>query len=474
MPEQLHWLSIAELSALIRSRQVSPLEVTEAYLTRIEQLNPRLNAYITVMADSALEAARRAEAEITSGTYRGPLHGVPLGIKDLLDVAGVPNTMGSRILRDHVPTSDATAVAKLTEQGAIIVGKQNLHEFAFGITSENPHYGAVHNPWDTERVPGGSSGGTAAAVAAGLCAGGLGSDTGASIRAPAAWCGVVGLKPTYGRVSRAGALPLAWSLDHIGPIARTVRDCAIILQAIAGHDPLDAASATEVVPDFTSDLDRPVRGLRVGIPREYFFDVIEPDTDRLIRAAIEVLEGLGATVREVSLPHVAHAQVAGNVIMSSEAASWHATWLQERPADYGADVLARIRGGLLVRAAEYLASQQMRTLIQQDFAAAFAEVDVVVGPTAPIVAPPIGRTTEPGGPLNVAPRSIANRATVPCNLTGMPAISVPCGFASDGMPVGLQIMGAAFAEPLVLRVAAAYEAATPWHTKRPAVDAVQA
>jgi aspartyl-tRNA(Asn)/glutamyl-tRNA(Gln) amidotransferase subunit A len=474
MPEDLHWLSVAELSDLIRSRQVSPLEVTEAYLTRIDQLNPRLNAYITVMADGAVEAARRAEAEITSGTYRGPLHGVPLGIKDLLDVAGVPNTMGSSILRDNLPATDATAVAKLADQGAIIVGKHNLHEFAFGITSENPHYGVVRNPWNTDRVPGGSSGGTAAAVAAGLCVAGLGSDTGASIRAPAAWCGVVGLKPTYGRVSRAGALPLAWSLDHIGPIARTVRDCAIIMQAIAGHDALDPGSSAEAVPDFTSDLDRPLHGLRVGVPRDYFFEVIEPEVDGIVRAAVQVLESLGASVREVSLPHVTHAQVAGNVIMSSEAATWHATWLRERPGDYGADVLARIRGGLLVRATEYLASQQMRTLIQRDFAEAFAEVDVVVGPTVPIVAPPIGRTTEPGGALNMAPRSIANRATVPCNLTGMPAISVPCGFADDGMPVGLQIMGAAFAEPLVLRVAAAYEAATPWHTMRPAQAAVQA
>jgi aspartyl-tRNA(Asn)/glutamyl-tRNA(Gln) amidotransferase subunit A len=474
MTDDLHWLSITELAALLHTRQLSPVEVTDAYLTRIEQLNPRLNAYITVMADSAREAARTAEAEIASGTYRGPLHGVPLGIKDLLDVAGVPNTMGSTILRDNVPAADSTAVGRLEQQGAVILGKQNLHEFAFGITSENPHYGVVRNPWNTERVPGGSSGGTAAAVAAGLCAAGLGSDTGASIRAPAAWCGVIGLKPTYGRVSRAGALPLAWSLDHIGPIARTVRDCAILLQAISGHDPLDSASSTEPVPAFAADLDRRLTGLRVGVPREYFFEVIEPETDRLVRAAIQVLEDLGASVQEVTLPHVAHAQVAGNVIMSSEAASWHATWLHERPSDYGADVLARIRGGLLIRATEYLAAQQMRTLIQQDFVRAFSQVDLVVGPTVPLVAPVIGRTQEPGGPLNVAPRSIANRATVPCNLTGMPAISVPCGFSAEGLPVGVQIMGPAFSEALVLRAAAAYEAATPWHTKRPAAEAVGA
>jgi aspartyl-tRNA(Asn)/glutamyl-tRNA(Gln) amidotransferase subunit A len=465
---ELCWFDITRLGHALRDREVSPVEVTEAYLERIERLNPSLNAYITVTADQARAQARSAEAEIQRGAYRGPLHGVPLGIKDLLDVAGVPNTMGSKILRSNVPSADATAVARLKTAGAIILGKQNLHEFAFGITSENPHYGAVRNPWNTERVPGGSSGGTAAAVAAGLCVAGLGSDTGASIRAPASFCGVVGLKPTYGRVSRAGALPLAWSLDHVGPLARSVADCAVLLQAIAGFDPRDPGSATDEVPDFSGDLERGLRGVRVGMPREYFFETVEPEVERLVREAIQTLADLGASVQAISLPHVSHAQVAGNVIMSSEAASWHATWLRERPEDYGEDVLARIRGGQLVRAVDYLASQQMRTLIQQDFAQAFEQVDVVVGPTAPLVAPPIGRTLEPGGPLNVPPRSIANRTTVPCNLTGMPAISVPCGFSQDGLPVGLQIMAPAFAEPLLLSVAAAYEAATPWHTMRPA------
>jgi aspartyl-tRNA(Asn)/glutamyl-tRNA(Gln) amidotransferase subunit A len=454
-------LDITDVARLLRGREVSPTELTEAYLQRIERLNPRLNTYITVMADEARAMAQAAEADIQRGQYRGPLHGVPVGIKDLFDVAGVPNTMGSKILSGNVPSKDATVVTKLKQAGAIVLGKQNLHEFAFGITSENPHYGPVRNPWNPDRVPGGSSGGTAAAVAAGLCAAGIGSDTGASIRAPASFCGVVGLKPTYGRVSRAGALPLAWSLDHAGPLTRSVADCALMLQAIAGYDERDAAASRESVPDFSAGLDRGVDNLRIGVPREYFFDVIEPDVERLVREAIAALERLGARIEEVSLPHVSHAQVAGNAIMSAEAASWHATWLETRPEDYGADVLARIRGGLLIRASEYLSSQKMRTLIQQDFASAFERVDVVLGPTVPLVAPPIGRTLVPSGPLNVAPRSIANRATVPCNLTGMPAISLPCGF-SDGLPVGLQIMGPAFAEPLVLRVAAAYEAATPW------------
>jgi aspartyl-tRNA(Asn)/glutamyl-tRNA(Gln) amidotransferase subunit A len=457
---------------LLRSKELSPVELTAAYLSRIDQIDPRLNAYIRVLPEQARAAAREAEAEIGRGTWRGPLHGVPLGIKDLFDVAGLPTTMGTKILRNNVAMTDATVVSLLKQAGAVILGKHNLHEFAFGITSENPHFGVVRNPWDLTRIPGGSSGGTAAAVAAGLCAGGLGSDTGASIRAPASFCGIVGIKPTYGRVSRAGALPLAWSLDHPGPLARSVADCALLLQAIAGADPRDPATVAEPVPDFSAGLDQGVRGLRVGIPREYFFEIVEPEVERLVDEAIATLERLGALIEEVSLPHAEHAQTAGNVIMSSEAAAWHASWLRERPQDYGADVLQRIRGGLLVHATEYLHSQQMRTLIQQDFRDAFRRVQVVVSPTVPLVAPPIGRTFEPGGPLNLAPRSIANRITVPCNLTGMPAVSVPCGF-SDGLPVGLQIMGPAFAESLVLQVAAAYESATDWHRRRPVVSLVQ-
>ena len=459
-------VTIAELAPQLRERQLSPVELTEAYLQRIERLDGQLNSYIRVMADEARAAAREAESEIGRGAWRGPLHGVPLGIKDLFDVAGVPNTLGSKIMRDNVPATDCTVVQRLRDAGVVILGKQNLHEFAFGITSENPHYGVVRNPWDLERVPGGSSGGTAAAVAAGLCVAGMGSDTGASIRAPASWCGISGLKPTYARVSRAGVLPLAWSLDHPGPIARTVADCATLLQAIAGPDPRDITASQEPVPDYSAELHKGVAGLRIGVPREHFFDQVEPAVERLVRQAIQQLVDLGAHLEEVSLPHAKHAQPAGNVIMSSEAAAWHHDWLRERPGDYGADVLLRIRGGLLVRATEYLHSQQLRTLLQQDFAAAFERVDVVLGPTMPLVAPRIGHTLEPGGTFNLPPRGIANRLTVPCNLTGMPALSVPCGFA-DGLPVGLQIMGPAFGESAVLRVGAAYESATDWHRQHP-------
>jgi aspartyl-tRNA(Asn)/glutamyl-tRNA(Gln) amidotransferase subunit A len=456
---ELTSLEIVTLAGRLKTREVSALEVTEAYLDRIEQLDPILNTYITRMPDAARAEARHADAEIGAGNYRGPLHGVPVGIKDLFAVSGVPNTMGSRILKDNVSTADATVVTRLRRAGAVILGKHNLHEFAFGITSENPHFGVVRNPWNTRTVPGGSSGGTAAAVAAGLCAAGIGSDTGASIRAPASFCGVVGLKPSYGRVSRAGALPLAWSLDHVGPITRSVADAALMLQAIAGYDPADLAASVEPVPDYSANLGRGIQGVRVGVPMEYFFEIIEPEVDRLVREAIRSLERLGAEIHDVSLPHVRHAQVAGNVIMSAEAATWHADWLRDRPGDYGADVLARIRGGLLLRASEYLASQKLRTLIQEDFTAALQRVDLVVGPTVPLVAPTIGKTTTAGGALNLVPRAIANRATVPCNLTGMPAISVPCGLAG-GLPVGLQIMAPAFGEPLLLQVADAFEAAS--------------
>ncbi|TME27979.1 MAG: Asp-tRNA(Asn)/Glu-tRNA(Gln) amidotransferase GatCAB subunit A, partial [Chloroflexi bacterium] len=302
--DELCDLEIAAVAPLLRDKELSPVELAEAYLARIERLDPTLNTYIRVLPEAALAAARQAEDDIRRGGWRGPLHGVPVGIKDLFDLAGVPTTMGSTVLRDNVPQLDATVVSHLKAAGAVILGKQNLHEFAFGITSENPHYGAVHNPWDLGRVPGGSSGGTAAAVAAGLCAAGLGSDTGASIRAPASFCGTVGLKPTYGRVSRAGALPLAWSLDHAGPLARSVADCAVMLQAIAGYDQRDAASSIEPVPDFSARLASGVAGLRLGIPREYFFEIIEPDVDRVVRQAISTLEQLGARVEEVSLPHV--------------------------------------------------------------------------------------------------------------------------------------------------------------------------
>ena len=468
---ELHWLGIAELAPLLQRRQLSPVELTDHYLERIERLDGQLNSYRLVMADAARAGAEQAEQEIFRGEHRGRLHGVPLGMKDLFEIAGVPCTMGSRILAECVPERDATVVARLRQAGAVILGKQTMHEFAFGVTSENPHYGDVRNAWDTQRVAGGSSGGTGVAVAAGLCVAGLGSDTGASIRAPASFCGTVGLKPTYGRVSRAGALPLSWSLDHVGPLARSVTDCAIILQAIAGPDPRDGSASTREVPSYTRDLTGDVAGLVLGVPSEHFFDLVEPGVVECVRAAIRVLEGLGARLEEVPVPHAQHAQMAGTAIMSSEAATWHAEWLRSRPDEYGPDVLLRIRHGLLVRATEYLLAQQMRSLIQSDFTAAFERgVQAIVAPTLPLVAPRIGSTFDKGGSFDLAPRSVITRTTVPANLAGLPAASLPCGF-SEGLPVGLQVIGPAFGEPIVLQVAHAYEQATDWHLRRPPLAA---
>jgi aspartyl-tRNA(Asn)/glutamyl-tRNA(Gln) amidotransferase subunit A len=459
-------LSIVELAPLLRERKLSPVELTRTLLERSEQLNPRLNAYIRLLPDAALAAARTAEAEIAQGTYRGALHGIPVGVKDLFDVAGVPTTFGSTIMRDNTPVQDATVTARLKAAGAIVVGKQNLHEFAFGTTSENPHYGPVHNPWRLDCHPGGSSGGTASAIAGGLTPAAMGSDTGGSIRIPASMCGIVGIKPTYSRVSRAGALPLSWSLDHAGPLGRTTYDCAFMLQAIAGPDPRDPTASTEPVPDYTAELEAGVAGMKLGVPRQYFFDAIDPSVEGLVRDAIAELQGQGAFVDEVSMPHAEFAQLAGNAIMSSDGASWHGSWLRDRADEYGDDVLYRFRLGLVTRATDYLAGQKMRTLIQRDFAAAFTQVDAILTPTAPITSVPIGTTFDPLPPLNVVPRAVYSRLTVPANMAGIPAISVPCGFV-DGLPVGLQVIGPSFEEARVLRVARAYERATRWHTLRP-------
>ncbi len=462
----LYALPICELAPLLESRQVSPVEVTETVLRRIEALDGRLNTFITLTAERAMDVARAAEREIVRGHYRGPLHGVPVGLKDLFDLAGVPTTFGSRVLRDNVPVEDATVVRRLKDAGAVILGKQNMHEFAFGTTNENPHYGNVANPWDESRVPGGSSGGTAAAVAAGLCYAGLGSDTGGSIRIPSAFCGVAGIKPTYGLVSRAGALPLSWSLDHVGPIARTITDCAIVLQAIAGGDTRDPSMSAAPVPNLAASLDAGVSGLRLGVPAGYYFDLIDPTVAQTVRAAVEHLRMLGASIVEVDLPHLQYAQPTGSTIMSSEGASWHGAWLSERASEYGEDVLLRLRTGSVLLASEYLAAQKMRTLLQQDFARAFEQVDAMVAPTVAIFPPIQGTSFDVAEAVGVPARGVLNRLTVPSNLTGMPAASVPCGFV-QGLPVGLQLMGPAFADGLVLRIARAYERSTDWHTRRP-------
>ncbi len=458
---QLHELTLSDAAALVRARRVSPVELTRAMLARIERLDSQLTSYITVTAEAALAAAEQAEQAARAGEER-PLLGVPLALKDLFDTAGVRTTGGAKILAERVPQRDATAVARLRRAGAVLLGKLNMHEFAFGVSTANPHFGTCRNPWDPSRIPGGSSGGSGAALAAGLCYGSLGSDTGGSIRIPAALCGVTGLKPTYGRVSRAGVLPLSWSLDHAGPMARTVRDVALLLTVIAGHDPADPASATVPVPDFTAGLEDGVRGVRVGLPRPYFFEQLEEDVARAVEAAVDVLRTEGAEVHEVSVPHLDVAAAAFAPIISAEAAAYHQRWLRERPQDYGEDVRQRLLQGLLYPAVDYVKAQRARRRVLGGFLATLREVDVLITPTVPVTAPPIP------GPAVATPNPLT-RCTFPLNLTGLPALSLPCGFDRQGLPVGLQIIGRPFDEATVLRVGHTYQRLTDWHTRRPPI-----
>jgi aspartyl-tRNA(Asn)/glutamyl-tRNA(Gln) amidotransferase subunit A len=459
--DQAAFLSAAELGRRLAARELSPVEVVQELLGRIERLDPGLNSFITVTAERALADARAAEAEIAAGARRGPLHGVPIALKDIFDTAGVRTTCGSQILATHVPGVDAAVVQRLRAAGTVLLGKLNLHEFAYGTTTTNPHYGACRNPWNRDRIPGGSSGGSGAALAAGLCPLSLGTDTGGSIRIPASVCGVVGLKPTFGRVTRRGVWPLAWTLDHVGPMARTVEDAALLLDAVAGHNPEDPWSSRAPAPGFARDLERGVDGLRVGIPRRVFFEHLEPDVGGAVDEVIACLERIGARTREVDWPYVEHAYTAFHGLLASEASAFHGAWLRDRPHDYGEPVRQALELGSFVPAVDYVNARRMQWLLRDGLSAAFREVDVIVTPSLPRTAPPIGE------PMSREPDRAWNRFLAPFNLTGSPAISVPCGFDRAGLPIGLQIVGPAFDEARVLRVARAYERETDWHTRRP-------
>jgi aspartyl-tRNA(Asn)/glutamyl-tRNA(Gln) amidotransferase subunit A len=466
---ELVWKSIAELRRLVATKEASPVEVVQAHLDRIAALDGKLKAYLTVLADQALAEAKAAEARVMAGEPLGPLHGVPIGLKDLYLTKGVKTTGGSRILGDWVPTEDATVVARLAAAGAIVLGKLNMHEFAYGPEGLNPHYGTPWNPWDaaTHRVCGGSSSGSGAAVAAGLCAGALGSDTGGSIRIPSALCGITGIKPTYGRVSRAGVLPLAWSLDHVGPMCRTAADCALMLGPMAGYDPRDPTTSVLPVPDYAAACTGEVKGLRLGVLRALFLDATAPAVRAAVEAAVKVLEGLGVTVEEVRLESAAHAAGASYAIISAESYAYHEEWLKTRGSEYGADVLQRLRVGAFVSAAEYLKGQRARALLRDEVDRALARLDGLVCATTPVAAPAVGQAeVEIGGEKQPVRPSLV-RFTRLFNATGHPAASVPCGFTPEGLPVGLQLIGRPFDEATVLRVADAYQRATDWHARRP-------
>jgi aspartyl-tRNA(Asn)/glutamyl-tRNA(Gln) amidotransferase subunit A len=461
--------TLTEAADLVAAGEVSPVELVERSLRRIEQI-AGTNAFISVDADDALAVARASEAMISAGHRIGPLHGVPVALKDNVAVRDKPTTAGSAILADHRPVEDATVTRRLRSAGAIIVGKTNMHEFAWGGTSANPHYGFVTNPWDTDRMPGGSSGGSGVAVATRACFGALGTDTGGSIRLPSALNGVTGLRPTIGRVSNAGVIPLAWSMDTVGPMARTAADCAAMFTALAGHDPADAGSADRAGEDYSRDLGTGLDGLRVGIIEGYSLHHVQPAVDKALRAALDVLVAGGARTSEVSI-----ADIEGNIsaqltVEACEPSTYHQRWLRERPDDYGDDVRLLLEAGEMLPATQYLQAQRYRTLLRSQTLAALSRVDLLVCPTLPFTATPLGEVTveiDPGRPEDML-SAIMQFTGLP-SLTGLPAISVPCGFDDAGLPVGMQLIGRPFAESTLLRAAAGFQAGTGFHTAAPRV-----
>jgi aspartyl-tRNA(Asn)/glutamyl-tRNA(Gln) amidotransferase subunit A len=451
--------SISELSRRFRKKELSPVEVTRECLRRIGELNPRLNAFITVMAESALVEARAAEEEISRGQWRGPLHGIPVALKDLIDTAGVRTTSASALHKDCVPTEDAEVVRRLREAGAVIVGKNNLHEFAYGGSSLISHFGGVHNPWDVNRIAGGSSGGSAASVPAGMACAAIGTDTAGSIREPAALCGCVGIKPTYGRVSSRGVIPLSTSLDHVGPLSSCVEDAAIVLQAIAGYDPGDITSAEVAVTNYVSVLKEGAKGLRVGVPRAYFFDDLDPEVASAMEHALTGIATLGAHIKEVRLE-----VPADRTLQAAEAYAYHAENVAKHPELYQAETVRRIRTGEKVTAAEYMQKRRELEVARRKIRSVFADVDLLVTPATPLPAPTIAELGANAEALRPAELMLL-RNTRPFNVWGLPAISVPCGFTQSGLPIGLQIAGPHWHEDLVLRLAYAYEQATAWHKR---------
>jgi aspartyl-tRNA(Asn)/glutamyl-tRNA(Gln) amidotransferase subunit A len=454
---------------MIRSGEISPVEVIEAHLARIRATEPVLNSFITVLPDEAIAAARQAERDIRAGRYRGPLHGIPVGLKDLFNTGGVRTTSGSRIYDNYIPAEDCTVAARFREAGAILLGKLNMHQFAYGPTGENPDYGHMHNPWDPERVSGGSSGGSGSAAASGQATITMGTDTGGSVRIPSALCGLAGLKPTFGRLSKYGLNPLSWTLDHPGPMCRTVEDCALAMNAIAGYDPRDPSSANVPVPDFTSALTGDVRGLRVGLPSEYFDVPVDSQVEAAVRSAVNVLGEMGATVKEVSWPTYLDSAAISTVILLGEAAAAHRDTVVTRGAEIYPPARLRLEAGMFFSAADFLRAQRGRTLLEQETRALLRDVDVLIGPSVPIVAHKIGATSVQIGDRTVGSVPALTQYSRPFNVNGYPSMSVPCGFSEDGLPIGLQIAGRPFDEETVLRVGHAYERATDWHTKRPAL-----
>lgn len=464
--ESAYW-TIAEAAAQLRRKKMSPVELAQQALARIEELNPRLNAFITVTAERALGEAKAAEREIRRGKYRGVLHGIPITLKDNIWTKGVRTTAGSKILKNFVPSADADVAMRLSKAGAVLLGKTNLHEFAYGITTENPHYGSAHNPWDVRCMPGGSSGGSAIAVAAGMGFASVGTDTGGSLRIPPSFCGVVGFKPTFGRVSCNGVVPLAVTLDHVGPIARTVEDAAIMLDAICDcekqpgnfYRALRGASRTK----------KRRAKFRLGWPRDYFLNRVDDEVKRAAEGAARQFEKMGARIEEVSLPHVEESSEPSTQIALAEASEYHESqgYFPERAEEYGEDVRGRLKMGSTVRAVEYLKAQQVREQVREDFRKAFESVDAILAPTTPVAAPRIGQDSVTIGGESQPVRGALVRLNRPGNFTGFPVITIPCGFTRSGLPIGMSLHGPEWGEAQLLGIAFAYEQATEWHLRHP-------
>lgn len=462
-------ISIKEAAGLISAHKIKPSELVEAHIERINATDDKLNSFVTILSESALQSSFIAEKEIMNGNYRGPIHGIPIGLKDLYDTAGTITTVGSKIYRERLPQEDATVVSRLKEAGAIVVGKLQMHEFALGATSINPHDGPARNPWDTERITGGSSGGSASSVAAGQCMASLGTDTGGSIRIPSALCGIVGLKPTFGRVSRKGVFPLSWTMDTVGPMTRTVEDAALMLNAMVSFDPSDPGSSPHETEDFTSKLGLGIKGLTIGVPQEYFYETTSPEVKEALNSAEKVFESLGAKVIPISIPVLEHSLAISGTIMLTEAASVHERNLKDRPFDIGDDVRLRLTQGSLYSAVDYLKAQRGRHEFNNQIDKAMETVDILLAPTVGIGAPKIDDKTVVLNGVEYPALALMPRLTRPHNICGLPTISIPCGFTSSGLPIGMQLAGRAFEDSVVIQTANAYENATDWTKQSPVI-----
>ena len=470
--EDLLKLTITEIAPRIRGGEVSPVELTEASLARAERLQPQLNSFITILHEQARTQAREQEAAIARGDYLGPLQGIPIGIKDNLATAGILTTLGTRVLADYVPDEDAEVVRRCKQAGAIIIGKENLEEFAAGATSNNPFYGAVHNPWDLDHVPGGSSGGGAANVASGVTFASLGTDLGGSVRLPGTFCGVVGLKQSFGRVSQRGLLVTSFNGDHIGPMTRSVSDSALVLQAIAGYDSRDPSTIPVPVPDYSAALGQNLAGLKIGVPSNYYFEELDGEVEETVRRAIAALQELGVIIQEVSIPSMEYAG-ALNIAAMADRMVTHEPFIEANREDYGPDTLYRTLAGQFVLGRDYSKSMKVQRIIKEEHARILTEVDFLVTPTSPVPAPRIdapyinmdGTDHRVRGPGS----SLISRNTSPMNATGLPAISVPCGFTESGLPIGIQFIGGPFDEARLFRLAQGYEAISPTMGRWPAI-----